>query len=163
MSESTRPASKAELLALIQTGYDRLEAFIAPLSEEQMTTLGTAGTWTIKDNLAHIAHCQDFQAQRQEKALAGLPSRELLPGFEDEDEENAYNYQQFKDRPFAEVYADLQASHRRIIAVTEALSWETLNKPFPGSGAERSILGTIGGNTYGHSDEHRETMLTEHE
>jgi len=71
MSEPVRPADKAALLANIQAGYDQLEALLASLSEEQMTNPGVNGSWSVKDNLAHLTAWQNYQAARQEGILDG--------------------------------------------------------------------------------------------
>ncbi|HEY4384036.1 MAG TPA: DinB family protein, partial [Ktedonobacteraceae bacterium] len=64
MSEPFQPANKAELLTHIQAEYDRFEALLASLSEEQMTIPGVNGTWSVKDNLAHLTTWQDYQTTR---------------------------------------------------------------------------------------------------
>ena len=72
MSEPVRPVDKAALLANIQAGYDQLEALLASLSEEQMTIPGVNGSWSVKDNLAHLTAWQSYQAARQEGILNGV-------------------------------------------------------------------------------------------
>jgi hypothetical protein len=47
--------NKTGLLDAMRTGYTALEKTLAPLDEAQMTTPGVNGTWSIKDNIAHIA------------------------------------------------------------------------------------------------------------
>ena len=52
--------AKAVLLDNIQAEYNRLESLLAPLSEEQLTTPGVNGPWSIKDNIAHLTAWQDY-------------------------------------------------------------------------------------------------------
>ncbi len=158
MSEPVRPADKAELLANIQAGYDQLEALLASLSEAQMTIPGVNGSWSVKDNLAHLSVWQSYQAARQEGILNGIEPPDPAPGLETEDEENEYFYQQYKDRPLAEVLADFRASYQRVLAATEALSWEVLNEPFPWADNYVPVGGYTMGNTYRHYEEHREMI-----
>ena len=158
MSEPERPADKAELLANIQAAYDQLEALLASLSEEQMTTPGVNGSWSVKDNLAHLTVWQNYQAARQEGILNGTEPPDPAPGLETEDEQNEYFYQQYKDRPLAEVFADFRASYQRVLAATQALSWEVLNDPFPWYDNDVPVGGYTIGNTYGHYEEHREII-----
>ena len=82
MSEPVRPADKAALLANIQAGYDQLEALLASLSEEQMLIPGVNGSWSIKDNLAHLTVWQNYQAARQEGTLDGTEPPDPAPGLE---------------------------------------------------------------------------------
>jgi hypothetical protein len=157
MSEPVTPADKAELLANIQAGYDQLEALLATLSEEQMTTPGVNGSWSVKDNLAHLAAWQNYQAARQEGVLSGIEPPDPALGLETEDEINDYYYQQNKERPLADVVADFRKSYQRVLAATEALSWEALNDPFPWADNVPVGAYTIG-NTHGHYDLHREII-----
>ncbi len=158
MPEPVKPAGKAELLANIRAGYDQLEALLATLSEEQMTIPGVNGSWSVKDNLAHLAVWQSYQAARQEGILNGIEPPDPAPGLETEDEQNDYFYQLYKDRPLAEVLADFRASYQRVLAATEALSWEALNEPFPWYDNNVPMGAYTMGNTYGHYEEHREII-----
>jgi hypothetical protein len=159
MSEPVRPADKAELLANIQAGYDQLEALLASLSEEQMMRPGVNGSWSVKDNLAHLSVWQTYQAARQEGVLDGIEPPDPAPGCKTEDEENEFYYQQYKDRPLAEVLAEFRASYQRVLAATRALSWEALNDPFPWAGNDAPPVGAYTmGNTYGHYELHREMI-----
>ena len=63
MSEPTRPNDKDELLAMIQSGYEQFEALLATLSEGQMTIAGVNGSWSVKDNLAHLTAWENYQAR----------------------------------------------------------------------------------------------------
>jgi hypothetical protein len=158
VSEPVRPADKAELLANIQAGYDQMEALLASLSEEQVTTPGVNGSWSIKDNLAHLSAWQNYQAARQEGTLDGVEPPDPAPGCETEDEINEFYYQQYKDRPLAEVLTEFRASYQRVLAATRALSWEALNAPFPWAGNSAPVGAYTMGNTYGHYELHREMI-----
>ena len=158
MSEPNRPADKAELLANIEAGYDQLEALLSTLSAEQMTIPGVNGSWSVKDNLAHLATWQSYQAARQEGILDGVEPPDPARGLETEDEQNDYYYEMHKDQPLEEVLADFRASYQRVLAATKALSWETLNKPFPWADNNAPVGAYTIGNTYGHYEEHREII-----
>jgi hypothetical protein len=158
MSEPVRPADKAELLAIIQAGYDQFEVLIASLSEEQMMIPGVNGSWSVKDNLAHLAAWQSYQATRLQGVLDGAELPDPAPGCETEDEINEYFYQRSKDLPLAEVLADFRASYQRVLAATQALSWETLNEPFPGYDNDVPMGAYTLGNTVGHYELHSELI-----
>lgn len=158
MSEPVKPADKADLLANIQAGYDQLEALLATLSEEQMTTPGVNGSWSVKDNLAHLAAWQNYQAARQEGILFGTEPPDPAPGLETEDEINEFYYQHHKDHPLAEVLANFRDSYRRVLAATEALSWEALNAPFPWADNDVPVGAYAMGDTYGHYEVHGEII-----
>ena len=154
MSEPFQAANKAELLTHIQAEYDCFEALLASLSEEQMTTPGVNGTWSVKDNLAHLTTWQDYQTTRLQGVLNGVEPPDPTSDLEDEDAQNEYYYQQFKDRPLAEVLASFRTSYQRVMAATESLSWEALNAPFPWYNNDVPAGAYTLGNTSGHYEEH---------
>jgi len=158
MSEPVRPANKAELISIIQNGYDQFEALLASLDEEQMTIPGVNGSWSVKDNLAHLTIWQSYQAARLQGTLDGIEPPEPAPGLETEDEINEYCYRQNKDLPLAEVLADFRASYQRVLAATLALSWEALNKPFPWYDNDVPTGAYTMGNTAGHYEAHGELI-----
>lgn len=158
MPEPVRPADKAELLAIIQAGYDQFETLLASLTEEQMLIPGVNGSWSVKDNLAHLTAWQDYQAVRQEGIVSGIEPPDPAPGRETEDEINDFYYQRDKDLPLAEVLANFRASYKRIMAATQALSWDALNAPFPWYDNDVPVGGYTLGNTVGHYELHSELI-----
>lgn len=47
----------AKLLVKIQKAYDDIDAFVATLTEAQITNLKDGGGWTVKDHLIDMAVC----------------------------------------------------------------------------------------------------------
>jgi hypothetical protein len=84
------PIEKAILLAKVQSAYEQLNTLLATLSEEQKTTLGVNGSWSLKDNLAHITAWQDLLPARIQSWIAGHSPVEFLPEFQTEDEVNEH-------------------------------------------------------------------------
>ncbi len=114
MPEPTRPANKDALLAMIQECYDQFETLIAAIPAERMNITGVNDSWSVKDHLAHLAAWHTYQAARMQASLDGAATPpEPVPGqhTEDEDEINAYFYQQHKDEPLADVLAEFRASY----------------------------------------------------
>src|SRR5215472_7326695 len=56
--------NKTDVLDAMRSGYNALEKPLAPLDEAQMTTPGVNGTWSIKDNIAHIVTWQHILRDR---------------------------------------------------------------------------------------------------
>jgi hypothetical protein len=154
MPEPFQPANKAELLTHIQVAYDRFEALLASLREEQMTIPGVNGIWSVKDTLAHLTAWQEYQTSRLQGILSGEEPPDPTSGLEDEDAQNDYYYQQFKDRPLQEVLARFRASYQQVMAATASLRWEALNAPFPWYNNEVSVGAYTLGNTSEHYEEH---------
>src|SRR5258705_13804261 len=88
---------KAPLLAKLQSGYEQMNALLASMSKEQKTTPEVNGSWSVKDNLAHITAWQDLLPTRIQSWIKGQDAPEFMPGLKTEDEENEYIYQQNKD------------------------------------------------------------------
>jgi len=158
MSKSRKPANKAELLASIQAGYEQFAALLTSLRVEQMSTPGVNGSWSIKDNLAHLSAWQNYQAARLEGIPAGAEPSDPTSGLETEDEINEYFYQQYKARPVEAVLADFRSSYQRVLAATQALSWEALTSPFPWYDNDVPVVAYTIGNTTGHYKAHSEII-----
>lgn len=147
--------SKAELRSRIEAGYRQFEAILAPLTEEQMTTIPINGDWTIKDNLAHLTVWQDYLLTRLQAVINRQHPPEFFPAsLTTEDEQNEYFYQKNKDRPLSEVLADFRASYQRVLATIQAMSEESLTAPVPWKEGGDPLWPSIVGNTYGHYEEH---------
>lgn len=153
MSESIE-FTKAELLERIQGGYNQLEAILAPLSETQMTNPTVNGTWSVKDNLAHLTTWQDYALSQLQGVLAHKEPPEFMPGLSGEDEINEHVYQENKDRPLAEVLAAFRASYQQVLAAVQATDEEILETPAPWSKSGDPLWPFIVGNTFGHYEEH---------
>ena len=146
--------SKSALLDNVQTGYLRFEDLLAPLSEEQMTTPTVNGTWSIKDNVAHLTAWHGYLLDQLQGVIAGKEPPEFMPGLSTEDEINERVYQENKKRPLADVLADFRASYHRVLAAVQSMSEEALNAPFPWSKTGNPAWPLIEGNTYEHYQEH---------
>jgi len=156
---SDRPATKAELLRLIQQGWDDFHAFLARYSREQLSTLKDAVGWTPKDHIVHLAVWEDSI----HALLNGQPQREGL-GLDattwasDYDHQNAVLRERYLALTLDEVLDLFRRSHARLIAKIETLSAEDLRKPYrhydPTSDDDRPIIGWIIGDTYEHYQEH---------
>jgi hypothetical protein len=106
---------KAELIQRIETDWARLQHALDGLSEEQLHAPGVVGAWSIKDVLAHITMWQTGLIAAMFKAEQGLNPDEGGAGAT-VDELNARGYREMKDRPFEQVWDDLEASYHQLLA-----------------------------------------------
>jgi hypothetical protein len=67
----SRPLNKTQLLESIQKQYTALEKFLAPLTDEQMTSSSAPGAWAVKDILAHLYEWQQMFFGWYETGLRG--------------------------------------------------------------------------------------------
>jgi len=147
---------KATLLEKLQSAYEQLNTLLATLSEEQKTAPGVNGSWSVKDNLAHITAWQYLLPARVQSWITGQKPVEFMPEFKTEDEVNEFIYQQNKDRPLPEVEAAFHGSYRRAFAAVESVSEEALNTPVKSEGESRSapVWRYINGEIYEHYEEY---------
>jgi hypothetical protein len=107
---------KDALLNLMRTGYAAFDALLESMSEEQLTTPNVNGSWSIKDNISHLAWWEQsvltYLQTGEKDPLAGL----------NVEEKNERVYQQAKDRPLKEVRDDLRTISEALIAHVEAMS-----------------------------------------
>lgn len=150
---------KKDLQEHIQQGYGQLMELVSSLSEELATTPGVNGTWSVKDNLAHLAVWQNYLLEGLQALRSGKKPSGFGPDLKTEDEENEHFYQKNKNRPLNEILADLQEGYQGINSALEGLSEQTLNEPFPWRKEENAVWESIAGNTYEHYEEHRANVL----
>jgi uncharacterized damage-inducible protein DinB len=138
--EFPRPTTRDEVLANIRKARAELEASFAGLSEEQMTGPVTAGGWSIKDHLAHIA-------EYQRRALAVIAGRHQADGFgidrerfeqfEDVHAVNEYLFQRNRDRALSDVIEDFRETHRLVEATVIQMTDADMRRELSGKIAER--------------------------
>ncbi|GHO61289.1 hypothetical protein KSC_001810 [Ktedonobacter sp. SOSP1-52] len=57
---------------MMERGYTAFEAFLAPLSEAQLTESGVSGDWSLKDILVHLATDKGALLRFLKKCCASL-------------------------------------------------------------------------------------------
>ncbi|HLZ58008.1 MAG TPA: ClbS/DfsB family four-helix bundle protein [Ktedonosporobacter sp.] len=152
----TEHAEKIRLLNEMQNGYATFEELLATLNAEQMTTSGVNGSWSVKDNLAHLSSWQ----RRLYAMLQGVKENRDLPDPTpnmSEDEINEMFYQRNKDRSLDEVQADFRSTFQQVLESVQSMSEDDLNRPVSWLN-DRPIWPYIVGNTFGHYQEHSQII-----
>jgi uncharacterized protein (TIGR03083 family) len=119
------PASKQELLELIRAEWSALDARVAPLSDEQLAAPRLAGSWSIKDVLAHITWWQLRMLRRLNNeqlpfALPGETHETTIQRINDE------VYQEHSGQSPAEIKAGYYASFEHVMESLAGYSEEFL-------------------------------------
>lgn len=168
MSTPDDPSSPAThrraLMADIQSGYDRLTAYLDTLDEAALTVPTDAAGWTANDHVMHLA----AWAGSMIAVIDGQPrweaigvSRDVWTTIADGyDVINAAIQRRHAGRPSAEVRRAFDDTHRALVARVEALSIDDLTRPYShyqpwAVGRDEPLYGYIRGNTVEHYDEHR--------
>lgn len=160
---------KAALLTTIEETYAELEATLAQISPEAMTTPGVTGEWSTKDVLAHITFWEQRMLTKLEAVLRGERPQEPITSLEaglvdGDDWTNQLNARVFAaqhERPLPEILADFRSTHAAVIELLRSLPAETVAD----SSAIDALLGDslhdqIKGDTYEHYQEHAAMLRT---
>ncbi len=107
--------TKDELINRIETEWENLQAALDGLTEEQMHQPGVVGAWSVKDVLAHITAWQTRLITAMFKAEKGF-APETTEGGPTVDQLNEKFYREMKERPFEQVWDDLDSSYHQILA-----------------------------------------------
>jgi hypothetical protein len=154
------------ILAALREQFDRWEATLAGLSEEQITTPLSPSDWSVKDNLAHLWAWQLRSIARLEAALKG--HEPVLPTFlagasgvteENVDEINAQIFEAYRATPWSQVYQDWQSGRLKVMELGAMFSQRDLL-----DGGKYTWLGNLALvdlllGTYDHHQEHLEELL----
>jgi hypothetical protein len=150
---------KATLLADINDSHTKFKAQLAPLSEEQLTTPGVNGTWSIKDNIAHLSAWQKVLLARLLAVRDNTHYEEDTIASLDVDTGNEQLYQQNKTRSLSDVLAEFDSIHQQVVQTVESMTDEQINKPQDWLGGQ-PVLGYITGDTVEHYEEHGQIIQT---
>ena len=155
------PTSKAQILELIKTEHEALQAVLESLAESQMIQPGAEEKLSVKDLLAHITDWEQRMVQWIEESLQGQIPEQPAPGmtWDDLDRLNEQTYLANKDRPLAEIRSDFKASYQQALATVQALSQADLFDPHRFTWREGNALWhMVEVNTWVHYREHRESI-----
>jgi len=145
---------RAELLERIHTGRQQLEAILAQISDDHMTTPSLPGQWSAKDLLAHIGWWEQRIVTTYHTLLRGEtpdPEADALPV----DELNAHVYALYCDRPLAEVRREEHEAYYALLVLAESAPEDDLfNQHRFAWTEEQAFCEWISGNTYEHYEEH---------
>lgn len=160
MGEQT--VTKEALLDSMQAGWERLRAFVASYTDEQLTKPTDAAGWTAKDHLIHLAVWEGSMAavmkMQPRRDYMQISPEDWATLSETYDVVNAVIQQRHKDMPLDEVHRELQARHEELVALTQAMSEEELRLPYSHyqshSKSTTPLIEYISGNSHDHYDEH---------
>jgi hypothetical protein len=156
--------SKAQLLDRIHQGWGELQAYIATLSDTQMTQPTDDAGWTVKDHLMHLSVWEDGMAA----LLQGQPRWETMglppesAGSRDFDALNAKIQQAHRDKSVAEVKGALNNAHLRMLDALTPLNdadlYKNYNEYLTDPTRDDAVIHWVIGDTYDHYAQHMPWM-----
>jgi hypothetical protein len=152
---------KQSLLNAIAREWTALWSVIDRLSPEQMITPDSGG-WSPKDNLAHLTEWMKVLLgyhidKRPPAEVLGVPE-EIVKDW-DPTFINPVLFERNKNRPAAEVLAELKKAYAELTARLESMSTNDLMQPRRAEDPQkRPLVLWILGNTSEHFAEHRATI-----
>jgi len=160
MNEKQQPLSKNELLETIKTERARLDHLLSTLTNEQMTSSGSQGDWSVKDLLSHIAAWERLAVDRLTAAFSGTTTTSpLISNWDGVHAFNATCYQENQTKPLADVLKDFQDTHQHFLAIVNKLDDNFIARVLPFDWADgTTAFELIAANSYWHYQEHREAL-----
>jgi hypothetical protein len=144
------PIRAQEALRIVQDGDARVQALMAPLSDEEMARPGTLGDggWGVSDLIGHLASWEERALEVFRCARTGDPFQALI-GIRSVDELNERNVAAWRRRSPDRVRGDAREIHDRLAQELRDCSpaeWRTLVTMSTG---RRHQLATLAGSTLG--------------
>lgn len=113
---ATGEATKGDVVRLIDESWARLLDVLAGVPRERLVEPGVCGSWSIKDLTGHIAFWDRQAAAEAERRAAGAPPRQI-----DVQVMNERDAAAMADRPFEDLWSDLQDTHVQVVAFLRSL------------------------------------------
>jgi hypothetical protein len=157
---------KQQMLANLKDEFNRWEALLAGMSEEQITTPDPASTWSIQDVIGHLRAWQQVSIARLQAAQ--LDKEPFYPDWlagsdpesdEDLDHFNARIYAAHHQRPWPSVYQDWRQGFLRLLQLAETTPEQNLSDATKYPWLNGYPLFAVLEGSYNHHTEHREELL----
>jgi hypothetical protein len=156
----TDTITKADLIERIRAEHQLFEAAIDGMTDAHMTAPGAEANWSVKDIAAHLAFWQQRAIFLLECARDGWQVDKNRWSGGDIDRLNEQVYRAHRDRPLADVLAELRQSQSEVLARLEATPEVDLTTRgrFDWLPNNVTLVDNITGETYEHYQEHSESL-----
>ncbi len=156
---------KGHLLAAAKEVFDRWEALLAGLDEQQIGTPLAPSPWTVKDVVSHVRAWQsrsiarfEAAAQNREPEYPQWSGEKDPDAAEDPERTNAWIYETTRDQPWHDVYWGWRGQFMRLLEIADTIPERELldSSKYPwlkGYALADVLLGT-----YDHHQEHLEKV-----
>jgi hypothetical protein len=155
------PDTKQDMLGLISSEWDALQAVLQEMNPEKMIQPGVVGVWSVKDILAHITTWEGLMIQWLEESLRGETPNRPAPGstWDGLDNLNEQIYRENRDKTLAEVRKAFSDTHQQVVRTVESMEEKDLFDPVRFTWREGDPMWhLVAGNTWWHYKEHRKSI-----
>jgi hypothetical protein len=142
---------RSQLLKRLGDAWNALGAAYADLPEQVIVTPGVAGTWSIKDIIAHVTSWEEESLKHLPLVLEGGRPPRYSVTYGGIDAFNALTAQRTRALPLSEVLRQRDDTHRRLVAFVRGVPEDQLT-------AEARFRRRLRLDTYGHYRKHAEAI-----
>ncbi len=159
--------TKSDILALLQSEFDRWEEVLNGLGEKQIIAPNFISDWSIKDTLAHLMAWQTRSIARLEAARSNkepeFPPWTVQPvqdPGDNSDEINVWIYNAYREEPWPVVHASWRTGFLRFLELARAIPEKELQDPkrFPWMDGQ-PLTSVLQGSYEHHHIDHLEPLL----
>jgi hypothetical protein len=150
---------RADLVAALNSEYESWEGLLARIGEDRMEEPGVAGSWSIKDVIAHLTAWRRRTVGRLESVARGQPepAQEWPADLHEDDEINAWFHARDRGKSVREVLAESRRVFQQLVSAIEKLPEDFLDDPARFPWMEGASL--TGATLFGHfHNEHEADM-----
>lgn len=115
-----------KVIAKLDAAWTEFQAAFAGLTAEQLQEPGVTGTWSVRDLIAHVTWWEEEALRHLPVILAGGRPPRYSVTYGGIDAFNALMFAQKRGRSLAEVRADGEDTHRRLVAFLQGVPPEHL-------------------------------------
>ena len=147
----TAAVNRKQLLRRLHDAWADLQDAYAGLTGEELTRPGVTEAWSVKDILAHVTTWEEECLANLPRILRGEAPSLSVDVYRGIDAFNAQKTAEKRDLSLAEVLAQLEDTHRRLIAYVE-------QAPEEAYAAETPFRRRLRWDTYDHYKEHGQAI-----
>jgi tetratricopeptide (TPR) repeat protein len=124
---------KAKLIEVLDYGSGEMHNFIDSLSVEQRMETGAVDRWSVKDVVAHFTVWTARLVSDLELAAQPEAAQHVQPNYGETDDANAEIYAQYKEVPWEEILAQMEATYSAVRGFAMAATDQELDdrQPIP--------------------------------
>ena len=144
---------KGQLLKQLDKRWTEFNQSYAGLSDTLMTKPGVAGSWSVKDIIAHVTWWEEEALKHLPLIIKGSRPRTYAAEYGGIDAFNAMMTEQKRGLSLSDVLKQRDETHRRLVSYVQDISDEQFER-------DRRLRRRLRLDTYGHYPKHAKAIIT---